>query len=196
MSDVCRQAKETLRQRVLAERDRLSPKERATYSAAILERFLALPEVTAATTVMTFVTFRSEVDTLALIDRLLAAGKTVAVPKVLAPREMACFRLRDRQRELVAGAWDIPEPCADLECVDPQTIDLVVVPGSVFATDGSRMGYGGGFYDTYLCGVRPQTPLVGLAFELQIVPELPCEAHDLPVDAIVTEDRVIRPTSA
>jgi 5-formyltetrahydrofolate cyclo-ligase len=72
-------------------------------------------------------------------------------------------------------------------------MDIVFVPGSAFDEQGRRCGYGGGFYDTYLPLTRPGTPWVALAFETQLMPRIACEAHDLPVTAIVTEERVIRP---
>ena len=71
-------------------------------------------------------------------------------------------------------------------------IDVVVVPGALFDCDGGRCGYGGGFYDTYLPTTRPDTPRIGLAFELQLVGDVPCHPHDLPVHVLVTEERVIR----
>ena len=91
------------------------------------------------------------------------------------------------------GCWGIPEPREGLEPVPPSRIDAVVVPGAAFDLDGQRCGYGGGFYDTYLPQTRPSVPRVALAFEAQIVDDIPCEPHDLPVTAIVTETRVIRP---
>jgi 5-formyltetrahydrofolate cyclo-ligase len=186
-------AKRTVRDRVLQARDRLSLREREACDEAILARLIDLPEVRVARTIMTYVTFRSEVDTRGLIDWALAAGKTVAVPRIRGPRKMEAFCLQEPAQDLVCGTWDIPEPCDGLDACAPQTIDLIVIPGAVFAVDGSRIGYGGGFYDTYMHTLRPEVARVALAFELQIVDELPREAHDLPVDAIVTERRVIRP---
>jgi 5-formyltetrahydrofolate cyclo-ligase len=106
---------------------------------------------------------------------------------------MAAFRVADPARDLVPGAWGIPEPREGLPEVPPQEMDLVLVPGSAFDAEGDRCGYGGGFYDTYLPLTRPGTPWVALAFELQLVPAVACEPHDLPVTVIVTEERVIRP---
>jgi 5-formyltetrahydrofolate cyclo-ligase len=188
-----RVAKQVVRDRVLQARDRLDERKRATFDKAILARLIDLPEVRSARTRLTDVTFRSEVDTRGLIDWALAAGKTVAVPRIRGPRKMEAFCLQEPAQDLVCGTWDIPEPCDGLDACAPQTIDLIVIPGAVFAVDGSRIGYGGGFYDTYMHTLRPEVARVALAFELQIVDELPREAHDLPVDAIVTERRVIRP---
>jgi 5-formyltetrahydrofolate cyclo-ligase len=188
-----RAAKRAVRDRVLQARDRLGPRQREALGRAIVARFIELPEVQSAGTIMTYVTFRSEVDTLGLIRWALAEGKTVAVPRVRGPRDMEAFCLRDPGRDLACGTWEIPEPCDGLEACDPQAIDLIVVPGTVFAADGGRIGYGGGFYDTYLHTLRLDVSRVALAFELQVVEELPRETHDLPVDTIVTERRVIRP---
>jgi 5-formyltetrahydrofolate cyclo-ligase len=185
--------KHELRRSALAARDALAAEERARLSAAICARAADLPELAAAGTVMVFATFRTEIDTGPLIDWALGAGKTVCLPRIVGPRRMAAFKVDDPTRDLAPGTWDIPEPCDGCELVQPEDIDAVVVPGAAFDCDGNRCGYGGGFYDTYLPLTRPEVPRVALAFEAQIVDCLPCEAHDLPVTAIVTESRVIRP---
>ncbi len=124
---------------------------------------------------------------------MLGAGKALCLPRILGPRRMASFRVTDLAADLAPGTWDIPEPRAGLPEVLPDEIDLVFVPGSAFDEEGRRCGYGGGFYDSYLPRTRPGTPRVALAFEGQIVAGICSESHDLPVTAIVTERRVIRP---
>jgi 5-formyltetrahydrofolate cyclo-ligase len=141
---------------------------------------------------MCFVSFGSEVDTSAIIDWALTQGKTVAAPRIIAPRTMVMHRFTDPTRDLEEGKHGIRAPRADLPLVAPAEFDLVLMPGSAFSADGARLGYGGGFYDTYLAHAT-NVPRIAVAFELQIVGELPHEAHDLAVDAIVTEQRVIRP---
>jgi 5-formyltetrahydrofolate cyclo-ligase len=71
-------------------------------------------------------------------------------------------------------------------------LDLVVVPGVAFDRRGARVGYGGGFYDRLLPRLRAGVPPIAIAFALQIVPEVPEGGMDRRVDAIVTEDEVIR----
>jgi 5-formyltetrahydrofolate cyclo-ligase len=105
---------------------------------------------------------------------------------------MAAYLIADPETDLVPGAWGIPEPRDGLAEVLPEQIDAVVVPGSAFDAAGRRCGYGGGFYDTYLPRTRPGIPWIALAFEAQLVDELPCEPHDLSVGAVVTETRLIR----
>jgi 5-formyltetrahydrofolate cyclo-ligase len=185
--------KAEMRRQVLATRDALSPEDRAQRGADICRRASELPELRAASTIMAFASFRSEIDTGALAEWTLGAKKTLCMPRVLGPRSMAAYRVADPSTDLVSGAWGIPEPREGLQEVDPKQIDVVLVPGSVFDAAGRRCGYGGGFYDSYLPLTRPGIPWIGLAFEAQLVEELPCEPHDLSVTAIVTETRVIRP---
>ena len=189
-------AKREAREQALARRDALSAERRGRLSAAICARAAALPELEAAGTLLLFGSFRTEIDTSPLIAWALARGRIVCLPRVLAPHVMAAYRVRDVATDLEPGAWGIPEPHAGLPEVAPEAIDAVIVPGAAFDGAGRRCGYGGGFYDSYLPLTRAGVPRVALAFEAQIVDEVACESHDLAVDTIVTELRVIRPRSA
>lgn len=189
-------AKTLLRRTILALRSQLPAEDRARASAAICHRAATLPEFTQAATVMLFASFASEVDTATLVEQALLGGKTVCLPRVLAPRQMAAFRIRDPRTDLIPGTWGIREPRDGLPEVAPGDIDAVIVPGSVFDIEGRRYGYGGGFYDNFLPRTRTDAPRIALAFDLQVVAELATEPHDLRVDAIVTETRLIRRSDA
>jgi 5-formyltetrahydrofolate cyclo-ligase len=84
-----------------------------------------------------------------------------------------------------------PMPTA-LEPVDPASVDVVVVPGLAFAEDGGRLGQGGGWYDRFLARARDGCVAIGVCFDAQVVLDLPVADHDVPVDVVVTESRVIR----
>lgn len=185
--------KDEARSCALDARGALSEAERERLAVAVRARALELPELAAAGTVMLFASFRTELDTAPIADWVLRAGKDLCLPRILAPRHMRAFRVTDLAADLLPGKWDIPEPRQGLPEVAPETIDLVFMPGSAFDEEGHRCGYGGGFYDNFLPLTRPGTPWVALAFEMQLVPLICCEPHDLPVTAIVTERRVIRP---
>lgn len=184
--------KHEARRRALQARDALSEAERERLGKVVCARALRLPELVAARTVMLFASFRSELDTGPIADWALQMDKRLCFPRVLGARSMAAYEITDVAVDLVPGRWDIPEPRQGLPEVPPLEIDLVFVPGSAFDEEGARCGYGGGFYDTYLPLTRPGTPRIALALEAQLVPRIDCEAHDLPVTAIVTERRVIR----
>jgi 5-formyltetrahydrofolate cyclo-ligase len=184
--------KRALRERVLARRDRLSAAARRAHSARVFEHLVTLPELTSAAGVMCFVSFGSEVDTAPLVRWCLDQGKRVALPRIVGRRHMEAFWVTDPAADLESGSYGIREPRAGLPQASPETIDLIVVPGSAFDRSGDRMGYGGGFYDTFLPRLRPRTPRVAIAFELQLIDDVPEEDHDLGVDVLVTERGVLR----
>lgn len=184
-------AKRALRDVVLARRDAMAGAQRRAADEALRARLAALPAVAGARTILCFASFRTEIDTMPFIAHCLARGAAVALPLIVGPHHMEAFAVTDPARDLVPGRFDIPEPRPELPLVDPATIDVVIVPGSVFDLQGGRMGYGGGFYDTYLGRLRPHVPRVAIAYEVQLVERVPRESHDLCVDTIVTETRLI-----
>ncbi len=153
---------------------------------------MTLPELKTATSVMCFVSFGSEVDTAPLVRWCLEQGKRVALPRIVGRRHMEAFWVTDPAADLESGSYGIREPRSGLPQASPEAIDLIVVPGSAFDRSGDRMGYGGGFYDTFLPRLRPGTPRVAVAFDLQLVDDVPEEGHDLSVDVLVTERGVLR----
>jgi 5-formyltetrahydrofolate cyclo-ligase len=183
----------SLRRTTLAARDTLSPEERRQKSRGITERLLALPEFASARSVFAYVSFRSEVETLPLITHCLGRGVTVSVPLTL-PLEhrLLAFAITDPGRDLVPGYRGIPEPLKTLPLVDPASLELVVMPGSVFDLRGGRLGYGGGFYDRFLQTAAPHALRIGLAYDLQVVAAVPLQSHDQPLDYLITETRTIR----
>lgn len=163
------------------------PGQRAAKSREIEERLISLPEFKSARTVLFFASFRSEVETIPMIRRALASGKRVVLPKVKG-KELALFEIKDFDGDVSPGAWGIPEP-RESSPFDLKDVDLIVTPGAAFDARGNRVGYGAGYYDKILSGYRGMT--VALAFEEQIVPDVPADAHDVPVGKIVTEKRII-----
>ena len=182
-----------LRKEILAARDRLPAGERAAKSRAIADRLRALPAFAEARKIFFYVNFRSEVETLPLLRECLARGKEVSVPLTLAAEHrLRAHALADPDRDLVPGYCRIPEPARGLPVVDPASLDLVLVPGSVFDDQGGRLGYGGGYYDRFLSGEAPQALRIGLAFDLQVVARVPLAPHDQRLHALVTETRTIQ----
>jgi 5-formyltetrahydrofolate cyclo-ligase len=181
--------KRAVRRAAIERRDLLSASERSAKSEQITELVLALPEVRGAATVMVFWSFGSEVQTAALIERLHEAGKRVVLPRVqegdIAP---VAYEPGD---PVAATSFGAMEPAA-VELVPAEEVDVVIVPGVAFDRRGGRVGYGGGFYDRFF-STAPAVPAVAVAFGAQLVDEVPRGRSDSRVDAIVTEDEVIRP---
>ncbi|OGQ97561.1 MAG: 5-formyltetrahydrofolate cyclo-ligase [Deltaproteobacteria bacterium RIFOXYD12_FULL_57_12] len=187
------EARQKLRQQVLAGRDALSPGERHRKSVRIGAMLWQLPVFLEARILCIYVNFRSEVETLPLIRQCLARGQTVSAP-VTVSREVRLipYALVDPDVDLRPGYCGIPEPDAGrLSAVDPQMIDVVIVPGSVFDAHGGRLGYGGGYYDRFLQNDARRAWRIGLAFETQVVSRVPTLSHDQPVHYLITEERVM-----
>lgn len=149
-----------------------------------------LPEFQQAGAVLAFASFGSEAETRHLIKASFAAAKRVLLPVTTKEKSLIPCEITHATR-LVHSPLGVPEPPLST-AVDPSVIDLVIVPGAVFDSRGSRIGYGAGYYDRFLRSLRPDVPKIAIAFDLQVVEEAPTEQHDLPVDIIVTENRVIR----
>lgn len=188
-SDRLKRDKRALRREVIARRDALPERDRAAASLTIADRVAALPEAGDARSAMVFWTFGSEVDTAPLIERMVAADRTVALPRIEGSEIVpVAFAPGDPTTETSFGAR---EPAGE-NVLDPAELDLVIVPGVAFDRSGNRVGYGAGYYDRFLRRVRTGVPAVAIAFALQVVPEVPAGRTDRPVDAIVTEAEVIR----
>lgn len=188
--------KVTLRNRILAQRDALSDESRAAMSVRIAERMIAVPAIAAARCVLAYLSFGSEFQSDALLAALNARGTRIVLPKVeRKARRLRLFHVHDIAAETAAGIWGIREPRED-RCLEArlEDIDVVVVPGVAFTRRGERLGYGGGFYDRLLGNWTPRPPCIAPAFAMQVVDTLPVDAHDIPVDLVVTEsDSLARP---
>ncbi len=172
----------------------MSPAEVAGKSARIMEQFLDMDEYRRCNTIMFYVSFGNEVQTGELIIKALTGGKRVAVPATdVAGRRLTPSLLTDFPGDLQPGSWGIPEPRHQcLRPLDPGELDMVVVPGVAFATDGNRLGHGYGFYDRFLPRAKPGAVFIAPAFELQIKPNVYSDRHDIPVHYIITEERLIK----
>jgi 5-formyltetrahydrofolate cyclo-ligase len=176
-----------------AHENRKNQPDKDTVSDAILARFLALPEYQAAKTVMFYVDVRDEVRTRQALPQALETGKRIVVPYCV-DGELELFWLESMD-ELELGMYRILEPKNELRSVaskrlQPEDLDLIMVPGVAFDRTGGRTGHGKGYYDKLLEHARLDTPLVALAFECQMFEAIPMDEHDVYMDKIVTEDAV------
>ncbi len=180
--------KERLREELQAARAALEVEKRQAWDRAICQRLLQLPEYTAAATVMTFLSFGTEIDTWPILEAIWADGKTALVPKVLGrERGMIAVEIHTKA-DLQPGIWGIHEPISS-QPTSPIRADCIVVPGLAFSVSGYRLGYGGGYYDSFLSQAAGRK--VGICYEL-FIRDVPVCSWDVPVDVIVTNTRVAR----
>jgi 5-formyltetrahydrofolate cyclo-ligase len=184
--------KQALREQAHANRNAQPNKDEL--SKQICATFMALPEYAAARTVMYYIDVRAEVRTRHALPEALASGKKIVIPWCNDRGELELFHLTNMD-ELAVGMYKILEPRPELRQLpekeaQPTDLDLVMVPGVAFDRRGARMGHGKGYYDKLLQHARPDTPLVALAFECQMFPEIPIAPHDVFMDMIITETAI------
>ena len=184
--------KHELRKHISEMRNKLSHEQLVSASRRIQDLLFEVPEFQSSSMIMFYVSFRSEVQTHRMIEEALAIGKKIVVPAVSSVREELDLLALCDLDDLKPGAYGILEPTARADQVPPENLDLVIVPGLVFDPRGFRLGYGKGYYDKLLKRLRPDVPTIALAYDFQVVERIQAiEYHDVAVNSIVTEKRVI-----
>jgi 5-formyltetrahydrofolate cyclo-ligase len=125
-----------------------------------------------------------------LIDWLLAGGHEVLLPILYADNDLG-WGVAPGAADLVPGRLGLSEPPIDLGSDAIATAELVICPAVAVSRDGVRLGRGGGSYDRALARTRPGTPIWAAVYDTEIVDALPSDAHDQPVDAALTPNRLI-----
>jgi 5-formyltetrahydrofolate cyclo-ligase len=185
-------AKRELRKRMRSVRRALPAAAIADRSAHIVENVLALDTWGSASTVALFMSLPDEVQLAALITRAREQGKRVVLP-VVGESPVLTFRApyESESSSFVTSAFGIDEPGTDAPSVSLEHIDLVVAPALAIDPRGHRIGYGAGYYDHTLTHM-PNAHTVGVAFDFQLIAEVPQRTGDVAVQWIVTDRRVLR----
>lgn len=186
-----RHAKAELRARLKIDRETRSADNLAQANCAIRARLQVLAPLQQAAAVFVYISVGPEVATRELIDDLQGAGKNVLVP-ALAGRERMLAVAFPGWAALREGSLGIPSPVDGVDFSGE--VDVALVPGLGFSPAGQRLGHGRGYYDRWLAG-HPATLRIALAFEHQLLADIPVEPHDVAMDMLVTESRVIAPSA-
>ncbi len=171
--------KTALRRAIRAQKSALSAAQIEAASEQLARQLFAHPLYRAASCLYAYLSYNQEVRTEPIIRKALEDGKRVAVPKIYG-EEMRFVYLQD-DSPIEQGYKGIPEPLSDDIAQEPEA--LVLMPGLAFTREGQRMGYGGGFYDRFLAA-EPH-PTLALCYDFQLLPELPTQSHDIPVDVVL-----------
>jgi 5-formyltetrahydrofolate cyclo-ligase len=183
------------RRTVLSRRDAMTPDARAAASTAIATRadasFATLP---AGSLVALYAAKGSEVATHELDASARSRGLRVVYPRIVAGARQLAF-CEVAIDELVIGTFGLREPRADAPAVELTAIAAFVVPGVAFDTRGGRVGWGRGYYDATLAAASPAALRVGLAFDAQVIADIPRDAHDISLHYVITETTTHRGTA-
>jgi 5-formyltetrahydrofolate cyclo-ligase len=183
------EAKAELRRKIRADLGRVSLAVRLAESLELCARLE--PQLQSARRILFFAPLVDELDVWPLLQKLLPARKTCALPAFdTATQFYSARRVRDLETDIVTGKFGVSEPRPECEVLPLEQFDLVLVPGLAFDLAGNRLGRGKGFYDRILAvasGVK-----CGVAYNFQLLETIPTEAHDAKVDFIFTPARCVR----
>jgi len=186
--------KHSLRKDMKATLSAMTPQAVRDKSRSACANLVAMPEFRAADVVMAYLPMPEEVDTTGIVMAAWQAGKTVLAPKVSwEHKHMMALEIHslDSGLAITQQGPKILEPQYG-EAWPVGEIDFIIVPALAFDESGNRLGRGMGFYDRFLAGAGERTFTCGLAFAEQVVPRVPTADHDRPVDALVTDCKVLR----
>jgi 5-formyltetrahydrofolate cyclo-ligase len=186
------QAKHAARARAREARDRVGLAARQAAANHLATILLAVPELTTVGTILAHAALPSEIDPAPAIWRLRERGVRIAYPRIEAPGVLG-LHFVDHELDLVPGPFGLAQPSEHAPRAPHTLVDAVLVPGVAFDEQGSRLGYGGGYYDRLLPICRPDCVRIGIAFDEQVLDHIPAEEHDECVDVVITPARVIRP---
>lgn len=182
--------KRKIRKEILRQRDSIAGGDKKAKDDSIKNFLINLPEFEKAHRILFYASYKSEVDTFALMNYCISINKIIALPKVNKESfELEIYEIKNLS-ELQAGYQNIPEPLLPKDrTMHIKDIDLIIVPGVAFDEKCNRLGYGKGFYDKMLN--EKSSPAIALSYEEQVVDSVPAESHDIKMDKIITDKRVM-----
>lgn len=176
--------KRELRSRLLKARQSIAPDVWQVKSHQLCKQLESSALFTQAQTVLAYFSIRQEPD----LSALFAAKKTWGFPRCVGKSLVWQSWHPQASLPLQSGAYGILEPHSDLPIIEPEQVELVLVPAIACDTRGYRLGYGGGFYDRLLASpLWAEKPTIGIVFDFAYLPTLPDDTWDRPLTAICTE---------
>lgn len=184
--------KKILRNKILLIRDSLNRNEKEIMDNEIFNKLKNTELYKNARNIFIYISFSNEINTINIIKKALEDKKDVFIPKIYKTnKSMKAIKLNSFD-DLKKNSMGILEPIDDSKYIEKENIDLIVVPGVVFDKDCNRIGYGGGYYDRYLKDIAYKNNKVVLAYDLQVIDKIESEEHDIKVDYIITNSKIIK----
>jgi 5-formyltetrahydrofolate cyclo-ligase len=187
--------KKILRKEIINKRENIDIADREKMDKEIIKRFCESEYYKKAKKIFIYISYCSEINTRGIIQKALDESKEIYVPRTeLDTRSMDAVRITSLDN-LVKSSYGILEPSKEKLGINPNELDLIVVPGVAFDRDGGRIGYGAGFYDRYFKKIDDKN--VGrikklvLAYDFQVIDKVPMNKHDVTIDYIITENEFI-----
>lgn len=183
--------KKEIRKKIIDVRNNINSAEKILKDSMITEKLISSRFYKSSNTIFAFVNFGSEVDTRKFIEQSIKDNKIICVPKVISKEKGMELFVIESLEDLEPGFYGIMEPKKNCPSIDKSKLDFVLMPGVAFDRRGGRIGYGAGFYDRFLTDLNPSVPRIAIAYQLQIIDEVPMEESDIRIDGIITEEETI-----
>ena len=184
-------AKYDIRKDILSKRNSLSEYEIINNSKIISDRIILTKEYKNSKSIGAYYPTGSEVKTFDIIKHSIERKKEVGLPRVIDSTKIEFFKIMEDSFEKIKftkGKYGIFENSTST--INMEKMDLLIIPGIAFDLQGNRLGYGKGYYDRFL-SLRKVKYIIALAYETQVINEIPNNENDIPVDIIITEKRII-----
>lgn len=180
-----------IRKSVIEKRNSITIDIKKELDERILKKLIDNKSYKDSLVLFTFVSFGSEVDTHKIISYALNDGKIVYVPKIKSKdKGIEIFRI-NTLCDLKPGYFNILEPLENCPAGNINDIDLILMPGIAFDRNGGRIGYGAGFYDRFLTNINSDVPKLALAYQFQVLDEVPITEFDVKIDGIISNKELI-----
>jgi 5-formyltetrahydrofolate cyclo-ligase len=184
--------KKAVRSELLTRRRNMTHADWQNASATVQQRLISLDLFKNATSIALYAPIQYEVDTAQIFYAAQSAGKVVLYP-VVCDTGLRFVKASDLT-QLNTGSFGIPEPCSHADDQTLEGVDLIIVPGVAFDLQGHRIGFGKGYYDRCLSVLSRMGVVVGLCHDFQLLDRIPVEEHDIRMQYIITENRLIIPS--
>lgn len=188
-----KELKASIRKSLLKKRMTLNKEEAKEKSEIIISKLMELDIFKKSKTIMLYLSFKNEVDTYELIEWCFENNKHVAAPYTIANgKKIIPYEIKNLSNNIHKSSFGVFEPSIDVvNEVNLNSIDLIIVPGVAFDKNKNRLGFGAGYYDRFLSKRFKSIPAVAICYDFQLVDEVPVGNFDIPMDMIITEEKII-----
>ncbi|MDO5517647.1 MAG: 5-formyltetrahydrofolate cyclo-ligase [Clostridium sp.] len=195
MNDISNKKKQ-IRQDILKIRRGMDIEKKLDCDKSIEEKFFESSFYKQAENIFIYISYDSEINTKSMINRAIKEGKNIYVPRTeFSTKLMNAVKINNFEN-LIESRYGILEPKKDEPFINPNDLDLIVVPGVAFDKDGGRIGYGAGYYDRYFKRINKENKSritkLALVYDFQIIDKVPSDEEDVSIDAVLTEKQFIK----
>lgn len=195
MNEISNKKKQIRREKLKIRRE-MNIEEKSNYDKIIKDKFFESSFYKESENIFIYISYDSEINTKYIITRAIKEGKKIYVPRTEFSTKLMNAVIIENFDNLVESRYGILEPKKDEPFIDPNDLDLIVVPGVAFDKNGGRVGYGAGYYDRYFKRINNENKSkivkLALAYDFQLMDKVPTDEEDVLIDAVMTEKQFIK----